>query len=314
MDRRRFVPSPEGLEGRALLSTTTASANRGLFGLGGNLSTSNDNIPETFEAKLHRIEHLPYYLEKIRPGRFLPAGDLNDLQVNMLSIAGQLHWPGPGVLDAFNQVQRDIQGHTSLSAADASQLNRTFGNALSAAGASPQTVANFQADLNDLARSDAQGPQPAFLATNDYALILQTILGVDRPIERPTAPQLKVNTGIRVNPNYAITGREQPIMVGTYDAAQDSASKGVTATTTTIEIVDANGKVYGTAPIDSNGDYSVQFAAPLGVGVHEFYVRAKDAEGHLSNFSPPFKVKVIARAHEAAETLTPPQGPLGTGR
>jgi hypothetical protein len=56
----------------------------------------------------------------------------------------------------------------------------------------------------------------------------------------------------------------------------------------------------------------VQFAAPLADGIHTFYVRAVDSKGNLSNFSPPFQLKIISRHNQAAaEVLTPPQGPLG---
>ena len=66
MDRRRFVPSPEGLEGRTLLAGININT---LFGL---QLYPNLNVPITFQQKSLRIQHLPYYLEKIRPGRFLP--------------------------------------------------------------------------------------------------------------------------------------------------------------------------------------------------------------------------------------------------
>ena len=61
MDRRRFVPSPEGLEVRTLLATNLNS----LFGLQVN---SNLNIPITYQQRELRITRLPYYLEQIRPG------------------------------------------------------------------------------------------------------------------------------------------------------------------------------------------------------------------------------------------------------
>jgi hypothetical protein len=319
MDRRRFVPSPEGLEGRALLSlfghntsTGSKSGGAGLFGFG-NVTTSNDSIPETFQAKQLRIDHLPFYIERIRPGRFIPNDVVAQLQKDLRPIVTQLHWPGNTVLEVVNHDMRAITARPSLSVADASELNHSFGRVLESAGATPEAQANLQADMNNLARVDTSSPQPTFLATNDYALVIQTVLGIGRPIARPTAPSLKANTGKILNPNYFITGRTQPTLVGTYDAVQTGSTGKVIATTTSMQIVDASGHVFGIAPIDSNGNYAVQFAAPLPEGVHLFYVRAVDDQGHMSNFSPPFKVKIISRHRDvtAAESLTPPGGPLG---
>src|SRR6185312_10743982 len=57
MDRRRYTPSAEGLEGRQLLS--------GLFG--GKSSQTNTTVsvadlPETYRQKENRLFHLPIYL------------------------------------------------------------------------------------------------------------------------------------------------------------------------------------------------------------------------------------------------------------
>jgi hypothetical protein len=325
MDRRRFVPSPEGLEGRALLSlfghssssqTNSSSNTTSIFGVGGNVSTVNDNIPVTFQAKEMRIAHLPFYLERIRPGRFLPKDLMSQLQTDLLAITTKLHWPGPAVLQAVNHDMREITTHTSLSATDAHILNHSFGNVLSAAGATPEAQANLQADMNNLARVDTSSPQPVFLATNDYALVLQTILGVGRPIERPTIPELKAKTGIRVNSDFGITGHHQPTLVGTYAAVQNTAAKKLVPTTTSMQIIDGNGDVLGLAPVDNNGDYAVTFAKPLNDGLFTFYVRAADDQGHLSEPSPPFKLKIISRQHAVVTStgLTPPRGPLGLGQ
>jgi hypothetical protein len=314
MDRRRFVPSPEGLEGRALLSvfgnTSSKSSGASLFGIG-NLSTTNDNIPETFQAKQLRIDHLPFYLERIRPGRFLPSDTVAELQDNLRPIVTRLHWPGNSVLEVVNHDMRVIGARPSLSVSDASILIHTLGRVLESAGATPEQTTNLQASMSDLLRADTNSPQPTFLATNDYALVLQTILGIGRPIQRPTAPTLKAKTGKILNPNYFITGRTQPTLVGTYSAVQGTSQK-IIATTTSMQIVDASGHLFGTAPIFSNGEYSVQFAEPLPDGVHLFYIRAVDDQGHMSNFSPPFKLKIVGRRHDVVTSgsLTPPGGPL----
>jgi hypothetical protein len=315
MDRRRFVPSPEGLEGRALLSVfgnTSSKASSSSFLGAGSLSTTVSSIPVTFQAKELRIDHLPFYLERIRPGRFLPTDALSALQTDLHAITGTLHWPGPGPLEIVNHDMRVITAHPSLSPTDANILNRSLGNVLRAGGATPEATASIQADMTALARVDAASPQPVFLATNDYSLVIQTLLGIGRPIERPTVPALKAGTGTRVDAYDAVTGHKQPILVGTYDAVQATSTAKVVATTTSMQIVDANGNVYGTTLVDTNGDYAVQFAKPLTDGLYTFYVRAVDDQGHMSNFSPPYKLKIITTHNKdvAAESLTPPGGPL----
>ena len=73
MDRRRFVPSPETLEGRTLQTNINT-----LFGI--QLST-NLNIPITFQQKSLRIQRLPFYLDQIAPhGRFLPKAEIQQIQ------------------------------------------------------------------------------------------------------------------------------------------------------------------------------------------------------------------------------------------
>src|SRR4051812_47743511 len=95
MDRRRFVPSPDGLEGRALLSlfgSTKATAATSLA----------QDVPVTFRQKQLRIDHLPFYLRQTEPGRLLPDADLQTLQADLTAIAGRLHRPPTHTLEAFN--------------------------------------------------------------------------------------------------------------------------------------------------------------------------------------------------------------------
>ena len=70
MDRRRFIPSHESLEGRTLQAINITN----IFGA---QVTSNLNIPITYEQKALRIKRLPYYLDKISEhGRFLPKAEI----------------------------------------------------------------------------------------------------------------------------------------------------------------------------------------------------------------------------------------------
>jgi hypothetical protein len=308
MDRRRFVPSTEGLEGRALLTS--------LFGSASSSPPVSESIPMTFALKEARIERLPHYLETLRPGRFLPPDTIAHLKTDLLAIAAKLHTPGSAVLEGFNSRLREVMPSSSLSKADAAGLNRSFGVVVSAAGATPQQVQNLKNDMNALAKVDANSPQPVFLATNDYTIVLETILAVGRPIRRPTTPQLEVKNGVRVNANVGVTTLRQPVLVGTYDSYA------------TVQIVDANGSVYGgdvvkkNGPTQSNGvaqatgKYGIKIDRPLADGLYTFYVRAIDAEGNMSHYSPPFKLKVISPPHQttAAEQLIPPGGPLNLKR
>jgi hypothetical protein len=304
MDRRRFVPSTEGLEGRALLTS--------LFGSASSNTNPADEVPMTFALKEARIERLPHFLEQIRPGRFLPPDVTAHLKTDLLAVAGKLHSPGPAVLDGFNSRLRQVEPSSSLSKADAAGLNRSFRVAVTATGATPQQVQNLADDMNALARVDANSPQPVFLATNDYTLVLETVLMVGRPIRRPTVPQLEVNNGDRVAVNVGVTTKRQPVLVGNYDAFA------------TMQVVDASGNVFGGAVVkkfgptqvngvaQATGKYGITIDRPLADGTYTFFVRAIDAEGNMSHLSPQFTLKVISppRARTAAEQLIPPGGPL----
>src|SRR5438874_6898608 len=103
MDRRRLVPSTEGLEGRALLAT-------GLFG-GSNQRNINPahDVPMTFALKEHRVERLPHYLELVKSGRFLPADTVKQLQADLLDVAANLHTPNTNTLLGFNTRLRQVE-------------------------------------------------------------------------------------------------------------------------------------------------------------------------------------------------------------
>src|SRR3954447_2910909 len=304
MDRRRFVPSTEGLEGRALLAS--------LFGSGTSNANAAQDIPLTYELKQARVERLPGYMEQFRPGRFLPADTIDQLQTDLLALAAKNHQASTGALEGFNTRLRDVISSSSLSAEDAKGLNKTFGVVLKSAGATPQQVENLQRDMNELARVDSNSPQPVFLATNDYTVVLETALAVGRPIRRPTPPQLAASSGQRFGLNAGVTTKRQPVMVGNYDAFA------------TVQIVDANGVVYGGAVVKQNGPtqtngvanptgkYEITFDRPLSNGLHTFYLRATDSHGNVSHLSPPFKLKVISPGSNrvAAEQLSAPGGPL----
>ncbi len=311
MDRRRFVPSAEGLEGRALLASS-------IFSFSKPNRNPTDSVPMTFTLKQHRIQRLPVYMEQIRSGRFLPNDTLKALQADLLAVATMTHAPGETasngyqVLDEFNSGLRQVNSHTSLSVEDAAVLKNSFDNVLTAAGATPEAIANLNNDMNALAKNDSMGPQPAFLATNDFTQVLQTILGIGRPIRRPESAQLAAGNGTRVGRNFGVAPKDQPTVVGTYDAYAQ------------VEIVSKDLQVFGSSTVrkdgvtQSNGEaqatgkYAITFNQPLPNGLYTFYIRTIDQYGNMSHISPPFKIKIntdLIPTHTPADSV--PGGPLG---
>jgi hypothetical protein len=310
MDRRRFVPSAEGLEGRALLASS-------IFSFSKPSRNPVSDVPATFELKAHRTERLPVHMEQIRSGRFLPPDTIKQLQANLLAITTKLHAPGPtskngyAVLDGFNSRLRQVNPKASLSVADARGLNHSFDNVLQAAGATPEAISNLNNDMNALVKNDVASPQTVFLATNDYTVVLQTILGIGRPIRRPESAQLAARNGTRVGRSFGVTPKDQPTVVGNYDAFAE------------IQVVDKDGVVFGTSfvkktgPTQSNGvaeasgKYAVTIDRPLANGLHTFYIRAIDQYGNMSHPSPPFKIKVNTNLiHHHTSAAAVPGGPL----
>ncbi len=274
MDRRRFVPSSEGLEGRALLSlfgTTTNSTNK----------VDVSSLPLTYLQKQARITRLPYYLDQLQPGRFLPADTIADLQSNLTQIAGVVpHAPNTNLLNAFNKTLRDAMPKVSLSAQAAESLNHVFGVVLKDTGMSPEVIARLQEDMNQLARSDSQGRQPIFLATNDYATVIQDTLAIGRPIARPGIPDLAVFSGKRIKEGIGATTVHRPVLVGSYLPGTTTLASPVG---TAIQAIDADGNVVGSALVDRGGKYEMTITTPLAYGTHVLRVRAVDLQGLVSN-------------------------------
>ena len=311
MDRRRFVPSAEGLEGRALLASS-------IFSFSKPNKNPTDTVPMTFTLKNHRIQRLPVYMEQIRSGRFLPAATLNELQADLLAVATKTHAPGAPasngyqVLNGFNSGLRQVNSHASLSVEDAAVLKNSFDNVLTAAGATPEAIANLNDDMTALAKNDTNSPQPVFLATNDYTLVLQTILGIGRPIRRPDSAQLAAGNGKRVGRNFGVAPKDQPTVVGTYDAYAQ------------VQIIDKAGEVFGSSFVkkagatqtngeaQATGKYAITFNQPLPNGLYTFFIRTIDQYGNMSHPSPPFKIKINTDLiHTDATADSVPGGPLG---
>jgi hypothetical protein len=313
MDRRRFVPSAEGLEGRALLANSGVAS---IFSFTKPNNNSTDTVPMTFTLKQHRIQRVPYYMSQIRSGRFLPNATLKELQADLLAVTTKTHAPGATasngyqVLNDYNTQLRAVNSHASLSVQDVKTLTSSFDNVLTAAGATPEAIANLNDDMTALAKNDVNSPQPVFLATNDFTLVLQTVLGIGRPIRRPESAELAAGNGKRVGRNFGVAPKDQPTVVGTYDAYSQ------------VQIVNHNLDVFGTSYVkkvgatQSNGEanatgkYAITFNQPLPNGLYTFYIRAIDQYGNTSHISPPFKIKINTDLipTKAADV---PGGPLG---
>jgi hypothetical protein len=282
MDRRRFAPATEGLEQRALLTTSTPNLTN-LFGF---QVSPNLNIPITYEQKVERAERLPFYLGKIRPGRFLPAAEMQQIQGDLLQVISKLNKPATSTLDQFNSGLRPIVSKESISAADVTTLDRNFGAVLMAASASPSVINSLKSTLTQLVTQvDTASPQPAYLATNDYSLVLQTALAIGRPMPSPIVPKIAKNQGIQADASHIKTTLKHPSLTGTYHFH------------THIQIITPGGEVVGDTAVRKNNNYTVRINPPLSPGVYKFQIRAVDDGGNLSRVSRVFEIKVEPKQH-----------------
>lgn len=311
MDRRRYVPSPDGLEGRALLS---------VFSNSHIMNNPAQQVPVTFRQKELRIEHLPYYLGQLQQGRFLPPSSVQALQADLLQVAGELHKPNTKALQNFNQNMRLITAHPSLRASDIQLMSHDLQATLQTAGATTSEVNNLIGDMENIAKVDSQSRQPVYLGTNDYSLVLQELLGIVRPIQTPLNPQIAKADGIRVTANMGKTTKEHPRFVGTYGVGATvgpyagDPSGGFNSAGDVMQIFDQHtGQILGEAPINpTNGDYELTISQPLAPGVYRLQARAVDPQGHSSDPSEPYLLKVVARpGRDVVAGAATPGGPLG---
>jgi len=296
MDRRRFVPSTEGLEGRTL---QTAINVNNLFGF---QASANLNVPITYQQKSLRIQHLPFYLEKIRPGRFLPKAEIEQIQTALFNMIDGIRKPFPKALNNFNYALRSVVPKQSLTAADIHVLNHGVSAVLHAAHTPASSISGITDALYTLtSQIDTASVMPVYLATNDSTLVLQTALAIGRPMPPPSLPRIKKNNGIQAGAQRIKTPLERPILVGTYHYH------------TLLQVVTPEGEVVGEANVHRNNNYKVQITTPQPVGVHEFQVRALDSVGHISRLSKPFLIKVVPKKRHKDPVLgkATPMGPLG---
>ncbi len=280
MDRRRFRPSHESLEDRALQTFNLTN----IFGAQIN---SNLNIPITYEQKALRIERLPYYLGKINESpRFLPKAEIQQIQNSLYAMLDSISKPPSEAINNYNYQLRHVVSHQSLSASDIKRLNYSFGAVLHSAKTPQDSINGLQSALFTLtSQVDTASIMPVNLATNDYSLTLQTALGIGRPMPPPIVPRIKKNNGLMAGVNHMKTPLARPRVVGTYHFH------------TFIRVVTPDGEVVGAERVKKDNDYTVQIVVPQTVGVHEFRIQAVDDVGHLSKLSRPFFIKVVPKKH-----------------
>ena len=294
IDRRRFVPSTEGLETRELMAGVNT-----LFGI---QVTTNLNVPVTLQQKEMRIQHLPYFLEQIRPGRFLPTTEIKEIQSALYNMIDGIDKPRVDALNNFNYQLRQVVGKQSLTAGDIALLNHGVSAVLASAHAPQASINGISNGLFTLtSQVDTASVLPVVLGTNDNTLVLETALAVGRPMPPPQLPKIKKTSGIQTNANHMKTPLARPTLVGTYHFH------------TVIQVVTTQGVVVGQFNCRRNGNYAVQITTPQSVGVHEFRLQALDDAGHMSRISKPFLIKVVPKKHHTTTvSKSTPAGPLGT--
>ena len=292
IDRRRYVPSTEGLEGRELMTGVNT-----LFGL---QVTTNLNVPITLQQKELRIDHLPYYLEKIQPGRFLPKTEIAEIQSSLFTMIDAINKPRTDALNNFNHQLRSVIDKQSLSPSDIATLDHGVSAVLGSAHAPQSSIDGIASGLFTLtSQVDTASIQPVFLGTNDNTLVLQTALAIGRPMPPPQLPRIKKNQGVQANVNHIKTPLAHPTLVGTYHYH------------TVIQVITPQGVVVGQANCRKDNNFEVNITTALSVGTHEFRLQAEDDAGHLSRVSRAFLIKVVAKSQPKTTVgKATPQGPL----
>jgi len=278
MDRRRFVPAPEGLEVRMMLATTGSG-----FSFLGSGSNTTQTLPITFPQKELRIQKMPTNLRALQPDRTLPPITINQIQLGLNEIMSQINPAPPRGLTNYNLEMRNIVHNTSLSAGNVLMLNHMFSTILIATDTPNPGLTNVVSGVNQLvSQVDTASISPTFLATNDNAYILQLALVLGQQMPAPRAPTITKGTGHQQNKRVAITPLYAPTYVGSYEYG------------TTIQMVNvATGQVIGTAIVAKNGQYALHITTPLAVGKYHLAVRAVDEVGHVSHASRVFGLQVV---------------------
>ncbi len=273
MKRHQFQPSAEFLEVRQVLSSFTRTS----------VGLVNTGVPlSTLQQRLQRIDRLPFFIRSIDRNADIPIGQpVSLVQHNLTLLLGSMHAASQDGLVALNQQLRGVVKQQTISAAQAAQLNDTFGKLLLSAGANPNIVSNLRVSMNDIARTTTQAVGTnASIVANQYALVTQLALAVGKPLPAPGVPRLAASDDTPPK-NDRRTTNPQPTLVGKYEK------------NTWVQIVAQSQEVLGSAPVAANGQYRVQFAAPLPPGTYTVKIRAVGPNNALSLLSRPFRFTIV---------------------
>lgn len=301
MDRRRFVPSSEGLEVRNLLSTVAAPAVQTATTVAApNAAASRaaqvdgtSATAETIQTKLKHIENLPFFLGRLTKDNQLPDPAVKEIQGGLYSIVAQLHPSKSSLVQKFNLDLRRTLTNQNIRPTDAQTLNNDFDAVLEAAGAPAASRAALRNGMNQLAQFDSSQRNSAIVVANHYATVLQVALGSGRPLLKPNAPRL-VTAERATSGKMDITKNPQPTFVGNYAAGAQ------------IEIVAENGEVLGIGQVDNSNNYRVQINRQLPDGKYTVSARATDeSHTYFSPLSKPYTFTIRTPIVKAAT----PKGP-----
>ena len=108
-------------------------------------------------------------------------------------------------------------------------------------------------------------------------------------LSTPPAPSLLGSDDSGVKGDN-ITNVTQPHFTGTADPS------------TTIQLINSKGLVIATAPVGTNGIYTVQVPSALSLGTASFSVREQDSHGNLSALSPTITITILTTPPSAPST------------
>jgi hypothetical protein len=303
MDRRSYVPSPEGLETRTMMSTTS-----GVGSLFRTTATTSQPLPITFQQKSERIQKVPTNLRALEPNRYLPPDTIHQIQLGLFEIIDGMSKPPPQALTSYNLAMRKIVFNPSLSKGRVALLNHSFTGVLKSAHTPEPGLTTLATAVNQLVTQvDTASVNPTFLASNDNAYLLQLAIVLGQKMPAPRAPTIAKTSGAQINPRVSVTPLSNPTFVGTYEYG-----------TTMQMLIAATNQIIGTAIVNKNGQYSLTVSTPLAVGKYNLAVRAVDEVGHISHASRLFGLKVVPPKHHKKTALQvlvghpTPRGPLAS--
>ncbi|RUL88539.1 hypothetical protein [Tautonia sociabilis] len=226
---RRYVPGSQGLEGRRLLSTVAVAAPPASAPIAAEIASASpaaeagDRLAsaeqrqrpadrpltpaqeqarqQLIDGRLQRIDRLPAFLQRLDFGRQLPTEAIAVIQQELRGYVAALRPPHEGVAKGFVDLLRDAISQASVKPETVLALNAGTERLLLSAGAPEQSVSRLTDAMTELARTASSSKQPVVVLTNDYALVLQTALGVGRPISRRDL----MSTPLSLNPNSIAT-------------------------------------------------------------------------------------------------------------